>query len=98
MKKPDNGLIRSIIERIQRLEEEIKSINDDKSDIYAEAKGCGFDVKALKAAISYLRKDRSKADEHDAIVAAYLLAFEVGTGSATRVRPHDASATAERSA
>lgn len=86
--KPDNGLIRSIIERIQRMDEEIKSINDDKSDIYAEAKGCGLDVKALKATISYLRKDRSKAEEHDAIVAAYLLAFEVGTGNATRVRPH----------
>lgn len=95
--KPANSLIRSFIERIQRLEEEIKSINDDKSDIYAEAKGCGLDVKALKAAISYLRKDRTEAEEHDAIVAAYLLAFETGTGSATRVRAHDGQ-SAERSA
>jgi uncharacterized protein (UPF0335 family) len=81
--------VRAIVERIQRLEEEIKTINDDKRDVYAEAKGNGFDVRALKAVVSYLRKEPEKRDEHDAIVATYLLAFGIGTEDATRVHAHD---------
>lgn len=40
--------LKAFVERIERLEEEIKVINDDKTDVYAEAKGNGFDVKILK--------------------------------------------------
>ena len=42
--------LKAIIERIERLEEEKKTISDDIRDVYAEAKGNGFDVKALRTA------------------------------------------------
>ena len=43
--------LRSFVERIEQLEEEIKQLTDDKKDIYAEAKGDGFDAKILKEVI-----------------------------------------------
>lgn len=73
--------LRSFIERIQRLEGEIADINSDKRDVYAEAKSKGFDVPALKAVVSYLRKDREKAEEHRTIVELYLA--QVAGGSET---------------
>lgn len=86
--------LQSIVERIERVEEEIKSFNDDKRDIYAEAKANGFDVKALKAVIAYRRKDPSERQEHDAIVETYLAELERGTVVATRVRAHEKQAPA----
>lgn len=81
--------LKSIVERIERLEEEIKDLNSDKRDIYAEAKSNGFDVKVLKAVIAYRRKDSSEAHEFDAIFETYLAELQRGTSVATRVRAHD---------
>ncbi len=64
--------LRSIIERVERLDEDIAGLNADKKDIFAEARGNGFDVKALKAVLSIRRKDPSERAEHNAIVALYL--------------------------
>ena len=75
--------LRAFVERVQRLEEDIKTINDDKRDVYAEAKGNGFDVPALKAVVAYLRKDRDEAEERRAIFDLYLDNV-VGTEHATR--------------
>lgn len=86
--------LRSIVERIERLDEEIKGLNDDKRDLYAEAKSSGFDVKALKAVIAYRRKDPTEAEEHSLIVETYLAALAPetvrGTVPATRVHAHEA--------
>lgn len=65
-----NRLI-SILERIERLEEEKKGIQDDIKDIYAEAKGAGFDVKALKHIIKQRKKSQAERDEEDAIFTTY---------------------------
>jgi uncharacterized protein (UPF0335 family) len=85
--------LRSLVERVERVEEEIKALNDDKRDIYAEAKAGGFDVRALKAVISYRRKDLAQAEEQDAIFRLYLDTLQgksqSGTQSATRVRAHE---------
>lgn len=85
--------LRSIVERIERVEEEIKSLNDDKRDIYAEAKGNGFNVKALKAVIAYRRKDPTERDELETDVALYLDELSgkssSGTPNATRARARD---------
>jgi uncharacterized protein (UPF0335 family) len=67
-----NGQLTSLVQRIERLDEEIKSMNDDKKEVYAEAKSNGFDVKALKAVIAYRRKDATERQEHDALVSLYL--------------------------
>lgn len=71
--------LRNFVERIERLESEIKDLNDDKRDIYAESKSAGFDVKALKAVIARRRKDPAEVTEHDALVETYLAALESGT-------------------
>ena len=66
------GRLRSFVERIQRLDEEISGLNADKKDIFAEAKSDGFDVPALKKVLSILRKDPQARAEQEAIVATYL--------------------------
>lgn len=87
--------LRSIVERIESVEEEIKALNDDKRDIYAEAKSNGFDVKALKTVIARRRKDPNEMQEHDSIVDLYLVELERGTVPANnknaRVHVHEAA-------
>ena len=59
--------LKAIIERIERLEEEKKTISDDIRDVYAEAKGNGFDVKALRTIVRLRKQDaneRSGAGDH----------------------------------
>ena len=67
--------LKSFVARIERLEEEIKALNDDKRDVYAEAKANGFDVKALKHVISLRRQDVETRKEHEAIVEVYMQAL-----------------------
>jgi uncharacterized protein (UPF0335 family) len=83
--------LRAFVERIQRMDEEIKALNDDKRDIYAEAKANGFDVPALKQVVSYLRKDPDKAKETRAIFDVYLDIVQGGDGDPSRVRVHEAA-------
>lgn len=65
------GELRQFVQRIETIEEDIRACNDDKKDIYAEAKGRGFDVKALKKIISMRRKSPTEREEEDAMVALY---------------------------
>lgn len=63
--------LRAFIERIERLESEKKSISDDIKDVYAEAKGIGFDTKALRALIALRRVDTAQRQEDEAILDLY---------------------------
>jgi uncharacterized protein (UPF0335 family) len=67
--------LRSFIERIQRLEEEKKTIADDIKDVYSEAKGTGFDVKILRKVISIIKEDKDKRQEFEAVLDTYLAAL-----------------------
>lgn len=67
--------LRAFIERIERLDEEITVINLDKRDIYAEAKGTGFDPKIIKKVIAIRRQDRDQRAEEEAILETYLIAL-----------------------
>lgn len=67
--------LRSIVERVERLEEEKAGIASDIKDVFAEAKGNGFDVKALKAILKRRKQDRDKLAEHEAIVESYMAAL-----------------------
>ncbi|MBL0374609.1 DUF2312 domain-containing protein [Rhizobium sp. KVB221] len=67
--------LRSFIERIERLEEEKKTIADDIKDVYGEAKGTGFDTKILKKVISIRKQDKDERMEQEAILETYLLAL-----------------------
>jgi uncharacterized protein (UPF0335 family) len=67
--------LRSFVERIERIEEEIAGLNGDKRDIYSEAKGNGFDSKILKKVVALRRKDYAERQEEDAILEMYLQAL-----------------------
>jgi uncharacterized protein (UPF0335 family) len=69
------GQLRAFIERIEKLEEEKRAIADDIKDIYAEAKGSGFDAKILRKIISMRRIDRAKRREEEEILDIYLTAL-----------------------
>lgn len=67
--------LKSFVERVERLEEEKKSIADDIRDVYAEAKGNGFDVKALRAVIRLRKQDKATLEEQKAMLDLYLNAL-----------------------
>ena len=67
--------LKSIIERIERLEEEKKAISDDIRDVYAESKGNGFDVKALRTVVRLRKQDKQEREEQEAILETYLQAL-----------------------
>ncbi|WP_181703052.1 DUF2312 domain-containing protein [Chthonobacter albigriseus] len=63
--------LKQFIERIERLEEEKKAISDDVRDVYAEAKGRGFDVKAIRAIVRLRSKEPHEREEEEAILELY---------------------------
>jgi uncharacterized protein (UPF0335 family) len=66
--------LKSIVERIERLEEEKKTIADDIKEVYAEAKGNGYDVKVLRKVIAIRKRDANERAEEEAILDLYLQA------------------------
>lgn len=68
-------LLRSFVERIERLEEEKKAIADDIREIYAEAKGNGFDAKILRQVVRLRTLDKSERMEQEAILDLYMHAL-----------------------
>ena len=62
---------RALIKRIQLIEEDIASLNTDKKEIYAEAKGCGFDKKILRKVVIRLSRERSDVLEEDEMIEMY---------------------------
>ena len=67
--------LRAFIERIERLEEEKKVIGDDIKEIYAEAKGNGFDAKILRKVISLRKKQPHEREEEEAVLDLYMQAL-----------------------
>jgi uncharacterized protein (UPF0335 family) len=68
--------IRSIIERVERLEEEIKDLMEAKKEIFAEAKGEGLDVKVLKEILKIRKQDKDERDEQETLLDVYLRAMD----------------------
>ena len=67
--------IKSIIERVERLEEDKAAISSDIKDVYSEAKGNGFDTKALRRIVALRKQDPDKRAEQDAILDTYMHAL-----------------------
>ena len=67
--------LKAIIERIERLEEEKKTISDHIRDVYAEAKGNGFDVKALRTIVRLRKQDANERQEQETILETYMQAL-----------------------
>ena len=68
--------VRSFIERVEHIDDEIKALNEGKKEVLAEAKGEGFDVKALKEILRLRKLDKDERDEHESLVDLYLRAME----------------------
>lgn len=65
----------AFVERIERLEVEKQNVSDDIKDIYAEAKGNGFDVAVLRKVIALRKQDAGERQEYEAILELYLSAL-----------------------
>lgn len=70
-----NAQLRSVVERIEKLEEDKKAITEDIKEIYSEAKSNGYDVKALRAIIKMRKQDKDERAEHEAILETYMAAL-----------------------
>jgi uncharacterized protein (UPF0335 family) len=66
----------AVVERIERVEEEIKELTEGKKEIYLEAKGNGFDVKVLKEVIRVRKQDPKERDEQESLLDTYLQAIK----------------------
>jgi uncharacterized protein (UPF0335 family) len=67
--------LKAFVERVERLEEEKKALADDIRDVYAEAKGNGFDVKSLRVVVRLRKQDVNERKEQEAILETYLHAL-----------------------
>ncbi len=67
--------LKAFIERVERLEEEKKTISDDIRDVYAEAKSSGFDVKALRQIVRLRKQDADERKEYETILETYMHAL-----------------------
>ena len=79
--------LRSVVERIERLEEEKKAIADDIRDVYSEAKANGFDTKVLRQVVRLRKQDLTERQEQEAVRDLYLQAL----GMLPEFQPADAN-------
>jgi len=69
------GKLKSLIERIERLEEDKAAVSADLKEVYAEAKGEGFDVKIVRKVVRLRKQDTAKRQEEEALVELYISAI-----------------------
>jgi uncharacterized protein (UPF0335 family) len=70
------GKIRSFVERVENIDGELAELNEQKKEVFAEAKGEGFDVKILKEIIKLRKQDQDERDEHESLLDLYMRAME----------------------
>ena len=68
--------IRSFIERVEHIDEEVMALNEGKKEVFAEAKGEGFDVKVLREILRLRKQDKDERDEQESLLDLYLRAME----------------------
>ena len=76
--------LRTIVERIENIEEEIKELTEAKKEIYLEAKGNGFDVKILREVIRVRKQDQKERDEQETLIEVYLQAIKGASSGAKK--------------
>jgi uncharacterized protein (UPF0335 family) len=77
--------LRTIVERIEHIDEEIKELNEAKREIFTEAKSNGFDIKVLREVIRIRKKDKQERDEQETLLDLYMHAIESAKPSAKTV-------------
>lgn len=69
------GRLRTLVERLERLEEDKQAVMADMKEVFAEAKGEGYDVKILRKVLRIRKQDKAKRQEEDAVLDLYLSAL-----------------------
>jgi uncharacterized protein (UPF0335 family) len=77
------GKIRSYVERIENLDTELQELNEQKKEVFSEAKGEGFDVKILKEIIKLRKQDQEERDERESLLDLYMRAMETASTDKT---------------
>jgi len=72
--------LKSIVERIERMDEEKSAVALDIKEIYAEAKGNGFDTKILRKVVALRKRDKAEREEEEALLSTYLVALGMING------------------
>jgi len=70
------GKIRAFVELIENIDTELQELNEQKKEVFAEAKGEGFDVKILKEIIKLRKQDQEERDERESLLDLYMRAME----------------------
>ena len=70
------GRIRSFVERIENLDNELQELNEQKKEVFSEAKAEGFDVKILKEILKLRKQDKEERDERETLLDLYMRAME----------------------
>ena len=88
----------AFIERVERIDEETKALNEGKKEVFAEAKGEGFDVKVLREILRLRKQDKDERDEQESLLDLYLRAMEkrrlvASKGGVASLPPSDRFAT-----
>jgi uncharacterized protein (UPF0335 family) len=68
--------LRTIIERIEHIDEEIKELNEGKREIFQEAKSNGFDVKVIREIVRLRKQDQKEREERESLLEVYLRAIK----------------------
>ena len=68
--------LRTIVERIEHIEEEIKELNEGKREIFQEAKSNGFDVKVIREIVRLRKQDQKEREERESLLEVYLRAIK----------------------
>ncbi|WP_025031179.1 DUF2312 domain-containing protein [Nitratireductor aquibiodomus] len=69
------GQLRAFVERVERLEEDKKTISEDIKEVYAEMKANGFDTKAVRSIVRLRKKDQAERQEEEAMIDLYKAAL-----------------------
>ena len=70
------GRIRSFVERIENLDNELRELNEQKKEVFSEAKAEGLDVKILKEMVKLRKQDKEERDERETLLDLYMRAME----------------------
>jgi uncharacterized protein (UPF0335 family) len=79
--------LRTIVERIEHIDEEIKELNEAKREIFTEAKSNGFDVKTLREVIRIRKKDKQERDEQETLLDLYMQAIDTAKPAKPAAKP-----------
>ncbi len=73
------GRIRSFVERIENLDTELQELNEQKKEVFSEAKGEGFDIRILKEIIKLRKQDQDERDERESLLDLYMRAMDTAS-------------------